>query len=76
MYYLIGQSVDDLLEDMTSEERQLLLRTLKYFPMSPSGGLLWAIESFHSYFDSDIKQLLKEHPLEEVDEEGIPFWGG
>jgi hypothetical protein len=36
----------------------------------------WASKLFRKLFTSDVENLLKEHPLDELDDEGNSFWGG
>lgn len=36
----------------------------------------WALRLFHKVFFSDVAQLLAENPLDKLDDEGQPFWGG
>ena len=36
----------------------------------------WAICLFNRLYYKDIKDLLTQHPVDEIDEDGLPFWGG
>ncbi|KAJ1441699.1 repeat in ubiquitin-activating protein-domain-containing protein, partial [Ochromonadaceae sp. CCMP2298] len=36
----------------------------------------WALQVFEDLFRKEAVDLLRQHPPEEVDEEGVPFWGG
>lgn len=36
--------------------------------------ILWAVRLYHNLFVESIKQLLRQHPEDSVDEDGQPFW--
>ncbi len=74
--------IEDLLADLTKEDTRNLedalaailgrhdnLRLFDNF-------LIWSLKSFQRIFFDDIVALLNEHPPDEVDLEGVRFWGG
>lgn len=40
------------------------------------GFIYYAMKLLEQFFDEEIKKLIKEHPLDSLDEEEQPFWGG
>jgi molybdopterin/thiamine biosynthesis adenylyltransferase len=69
-------NVDDLLKNLTPEGLESLNENLISFPCTPSSAIEWAIRLFHTLFMVEVKNLLQEHPPDDIDEEGAPFWGG
>ena len=65
----IGRLTDTLidLQDSRNENRikEMMEKSYK-----------WAIRLFDRLFYKDIIDLLLEHPVDEIDEEDLPFWGG
>lgn len=61
---------------LSSDDISRLLAALKNSQVTPKSTVGWAVRTFDSTYRVDAKQLLKEHPAGEVDEEGVPFWGG
>eukprot|EP00957_Ditylum_brightwellii_P039383 2978937-Ditylum_brightwellii.AAC.1 len=39
-------------------------------------SLRWAVNLADSLFRASIEDLLKQHPIDSVDEDGEPFWSG
>ncbi len=40
------------------------------------GFIYYAMKLLEQFFDEEITKLIKEHPLDSLDEEEQPFWGG
>lgn len=40
------------------------------------GFIYYAMKLLEQFIDEEIKKLIKEHPLDSLDEEEQPFWGG
>ncbi len=43
---------------------------------NPVDVVVWSMKLFHKKCFCDINKLLIEHPVDEVDDDGVPFWGG
>ena len=61
---------------LSSDEISSLLNSLTAPQTSPMAAVEWAMRSFDGTFRVESENLLKEHPMSEVDENGVPFWGG
>ena len=61
---------------LSSDEISSLLSSLSSPQTSPKAAVEWAMRSFDGTFRVESENLLKEHPISEVDENGVPFWGG
>jgi len=62
---------------LSEDDHRNLFNTLRYFPWTDRQSLLsWSLDDFDSLFRRAIEQLLVEHPSDETDEGGAPFWGG
>ena len=65
---LPSEDLKSLYDELTSISRTEIL--------SAQVAVDWASKLFQKLFTSDVESLLKEHPLDEVDDEGNSFWGG
>jgi ubiquitin-activating enzyme E1 len=63
------ESARDLLEDLEATECLDL-------PEWKAGALRWAVRCADKLFRQQIEVLLREHPVDSVDEDGEPFWSG
>jgi ubiquitin-activating enzyme E1 len=68
-----------LTETLTPEELPRLIHNVAM--CSPSAyhadvAVEWALLQFHDLFVRDIEALLATHPLDELDDQGQPFWSG
>jgi molybdopterin/thiamine biosynthesis adenylyltransferase len=61
---------------LSSDELYRLQNALRLPQVTPLAALQWAVRTFDDTFRVEAESLLKEHPLEEIDENGIVFWGG
>jgi ubiquitin-activating enzyme E1 len=61
---------------LSSDEINSLLSTLSVPQTTPQAAVEWAVRAFDSTYRVEAEHLLKEHPMSEVDENGVPFWGG
>ncbi len=61
-------------EDIEAVYESLVLTTAS--PRDATGVVTWAMKLFHKNFYSEINKLLLEHPVHELDDDGVPFWGG
>lgn len=66
----------DAVSSATSDEIDRLLDAIACLDQSRDALVKWAIDLFDDIFSKQAESLLKEHPLDERDDEGIPFWGG
>lgn len=61
---------------LSSDELYRLQNALRLPQVTPLAALQWAVRTFDDTYRVEAESLLKEHPLEEIDENGILFWGG
>ena len=61
---------------LSSAEIHALISSLTSPQITPQAAVNWAVRAFDSTYRVEAEDLLKEHPLSEVDENGVPFWGG
>ena len=61
---------------LSSDDISRLISTLTNPQTSPEAAVAWAVRAFDSTYRVEAENLLKEHPIDEVDENGVPFWGG
>jgi hypothetical protein len=61
---------------LSSDDISRLLAALNSSQVTHKSVVEWAVRTFDSTYRVDAKQLLKEHPAGEVDNEGVSFWGG
>lgn len=80
-----GASSVSMLDSLQEEDISKVYDHLIYLLGSPYNDDLdhkeyesqqWAVNLFNKLFKSDIETLLTEHPPDQLDEEGLPFWGG
>lgn len=82
-----GSLEDSLLSSFAEDDRFHLRLAVSFWnPSAPHDEaaarkdllqqLCFALQLFEKYFVEDIETLLREHPLDEKDEEGNLFWGG
>jgi len=60
----------ELAEDVLVFDTETSFETLK------ESSLNWAVNLSRKLFCSAMQELLKQHPLDHLDEDGIPFWSG
>ena len=61
---------------LSSDDIYRLISTLSTPQTTPEAAVEWAVRTFDSTYRVEAEHLLKEHPLSEIDENGVPFWGG
>jgi ubiquitin-activating enzyme E1 len=61
---------------LSAEEISRLLGALTTPQTTPKAAVEWAMRTFDSTYRVEAEKLLQEHPLGEVDENGVLFWGG
>eukprot|EP00981_Chlorochromonas_danica_P007979 scaffold1931_cov215-Ochromonas_danica.AAC.35 len=65
--------------ELTHEDQISLIRSLSCQGQSSAdirSALTWARETFITIFRKEVEQLMRDHPLDSLDDEGLPFWGG
>lgn len=60
----------------SSDELYRLQNSIRKPQVTPLGALQWAVRTFDDTYRVEAESLLKEHPLDEIDDNGILFWGG
>ena len=61
---------------LSSDDISRLLSSLNQPQTTPKAAVTWAVRAFDSTYRVEAEKLLKEHPISEIDENGVPFWGG
>lgn len=62
--------------NLIDDDKSSLYKVMKYIPWNMNELLRWSIDEFNSLYCDSIIELLKQHPIDEVDDEGTLFWGG
>jgi len=66
----------EVCENLTPEIRASLCNFMSLPQSNPTAALTWARQLFDELFLKDVQALMKEHPVGQLDEDGIPFWSG
>ena len=61
---------------LSGDDISRLISTLNEPQTTPEAAVTWAVRAFDSIYRIEAENLLKEHPINEVDENGVNFWGG
>ena len=61
---------------LSADDISRLISTLNNPQTTPEAAVTWAVRAFDSIYRIEAENLLKEHPINEVDENGVNFWGG
>lgn len=71
-------SVDDFLDSLSKDEIKRLHHGISMCSSeySARGAIRWAFELFVDMFTTEVQALIAAHPIDEVDEFGLPFWSG
>lgn len=72
----VSRKLLDACESLSPEVRASLCAHLRQPQSDPTAALLWARQLFNELFYMDVQALLKEHPMGQLDEDGVPFWSG
>lgn len=67
------------IEALSEEEATRLVRNVHVYRNSSevmSECVRWAVDLFREHFVEDVARLIRQHPIDEVDEQGGPFWSG
>ena len=71
-------STGDFLDSLNKDEMKRLYHGIStcISEYSTTGAIRWAFELFVDMFTTEVQALIAAHPIDEVDEFGIPFWSG
>ena len=72
----VEKKLSILCDTMPPEAITNVYNTLLYPQNTLESAIQWSITIFHDLYEKEIYKLLKEHPLDEKDDEDVPFWGG
>lgn len=68
--------VEKLLSSKSEDDIKDVLVALEHLPLNAADAVQWSIDLCKVLFHDSIVDLLSKHPVDEVDEEGLPFWSG
>ncbi|KAL7540920.1 hypothetical protein ACHAWF_006817, partial [Thalassiosira exigua] len=48
----------------------------EYLSAVRKDSLVWAVRQAHLLFDKAMEELIEKHPVDSLDDDGVPFWSG
>lgn len=64
------------MESLSGDDSASLQVSISHTPVTIANAIQWARGTFEKHFYRDILQLIEQHPQDELDEDGKPFWSG